>query len=128
MKQQKFILFRGETIPLTLGDDGLWRTPDLTVWAMEDFKASSADVIDRCGIGVFSLGEDHPLTAACAAHDYMYSSRAFQLFHTRKEADEMLEQLVDKAGRGHWYRYLAKPFKWLSRIFGAKYWENERTR
>lgn len=86
--------------------------------------AASVDPVNRCGIGIFSLSEDHPLTAACQPHDYAYSSPAYQLFHTREEADEMLEKLASQING---WSFLAKPFKWISRLFGASKWENNST-
>lgn len=110
---------------LVKGDDGLWRSEDGAVWALADYSAS-VDPVDRCGVGIFSLSSDNPLTGECRYHDYAYSSAAYQAFHTRSQADEYLESLIKQEPTA--WSILAKPFYWLSRVFGAALWENQTTR
>lgn len=129
MEQQeilkKYIVFKGVTVELKF-INGLWRAPDGCIFALADDKAV-VDTIDRCGIGIFSLPAKHPLTAACKVHDYMYSSPAYQLFNSRRTADEYLRRLINEVGEGHWYGWLADPFYWISRTLGARFWENKLT-
>ena len=101
---------------------GRWFSFDGVEFALSD-DASSVDPIDRCGIGRFSLPTSVPIN--CAPHDFAYSSPTYQVFHTRKEADEMLESLTEQAP-GLW-NLLAKPFYWISRQFGAIRWEDPKT-
>ncbi len=122
----KYVVANGVIHPLFLRIDGLYADSSGTIWALSESK-TSADVIDRCGVGDLSLSPNHPLTAARKVHDFMYSSPAYQVFHTRKEADEELERLANLVDFGR-YSFWAKPLKWLSRLFGGKFWENNKTR
>lgn len=121
----KYLVANGQVIVLYLCPDGLFRDRDGTVYALRDEK--SADAVERCGVGGLSLDPNHPLTSACKPHDFMYSSRAYQTFHTRAEADRELERLVKLVDEGK-YSIWAKPFRWISRIFGGMFWENKNTR
>ncbi len=125
LEQRKYIIFKGVTVELKY-INGLWRGPDGCIFALRDDTAT-VDMIDRCGIGIFSLPATHPLTAACRVHDYMYSSPAYQLFNTREKADSILRQMISEIGEGHWYRWLADPFYWISRAVGTRFWENKLT-
>jgi hypothetical protein len=111
-----FIVFRGEIIHLARGNDGFYRDRAGTMYALRD-DSDTLDIVDRCGIGVLSLPLDHPLTAACVPHDYMTSSPVFMAFYTYKEANEWLESLVLQVENGC-YAFWAKPFKWISEIYG----------
>lgn len=123
----KYISFKNTLIELRYLDDGFWHSCDGTIFALADDSAT-LDPINRCGIGILSFNTDFPLTIDCRVHDYMYSSPAFQLFHTRSEADTWLQNLVIQTGEGHWYKILAKPFRFLANLFGGRAWENEKTR
>jgi len=123
----KFIAFKTGMIKITLSDDMLWRSEDGTIWALADDTAS-VDSTVRCGVGLLSLPEDSPLTPGCKVHDYLYSSPAYQLFHTRAEADRYLRRQIKLISGNRWYRVFAEPFKWLSEKFGGRYWENDKTR
>lgn len=132
MSEEKFIVYSGNTVRLVKGADGLWRADNGTIFALTD-NSASVDSVDRCGISIFSLPADLSITDACKAHDYAYSSPAYQLFHTRAEADEMLRRNIELLGEGKWYSILATPFYYLARIFGGfggklKLWENKKTR
>lgn len=122
----KYIVFRGTVITLEHSTvDNLWRAPDGTVMALRDTSAS-VDNVDTCGVGPLSLPDTHPLSALCGRHDYMYESPAFQLFHTREEADTYLEYLIHNYGKR--WSWVSKPFYWLCRLFGGDFWENPKTR
>ncbi len=111
------------TWKITKFTDGLWRDALGCVYALAD-KENSVDDVSRCGVGIFSLPANHPANDGCRAHDYKYSSTAYQLYHSRKEADLALEQDLRLLG----YSTLGIIFKRLSRYFGAKYWERKETR
>lgn len=121
--EKKYIVAKGEVFTLTYSlVDNLWRAEDGTIFALRDDKAS-VDGVDRCGVWFFSLPEHHPLTASCIPHEMAYSSPSFQLFHTRKEADEMLFNLIKQNKK---YKWLAWPFYFLARTFGGWFWEGKR--
>lgn len=101
---------------LTQGPDGLWRDDNGTIWALAE-ESASVDQETRCGIGILSLPGG---VGNCGAHDYAYSSPKYQESHTREEADQMLR----KQNPG----LLGEIFYRLSRWFGGRFWENERTR
>lgn len=121
----RYLIFKGHVVPIFKSfEDGLWRDQFGTIIALRDDTAT-LDLSDRCGIGVFSLSESHELTAYCRPHDYAYSSPAYQVFHTRRQADEYLRDLIAENKKWWW---LANPFYWLSRLFGGRAWEHEATR
>lgn len=112
---------------LTLDPNGLWRDAYGVVWALESTHAS-LDLNQVCGVFPFSLPKWHifrQLNESCARHDYMYSAPAYQYFNTREDADDYLEMLL---GQDQYMSWLAKPFGWLSRLFGGRFWENKKTR
>lgn len=121
------INFRGETIELHRCPDGLWRDFEGNIFAYAE-AGSSRDKEVRCGVGIFSLSKDHPLTPACARHDYAYSSPAYQAFNTREDADRQLRRDIKYIGKGKWYGLLAQPFKTIVDIFGSQFWDNKNTR
>lgn len=95
-----------------------------TVYAVQELDGES-DLVERCGIGIFSLPEGHPFTVACIPHDYSYSSPAAQAFKTRKWADAALYEHLLQQGASK----LTAGAMWLaSRIGGFFAWENSRTR
>lgn len=124
--ESRWIVFKGESVRIIKGPDGLWRSDDGTVWAFAE--GGQADASDNCGVGFFSLPDGNPLNAICRYHDFQYSSPGYQAFNTRAESDEYLRLLISKSrGAGNW-KLLARPFYWLTRVFGRLYWENSRTR
>lgn len=113
----------GQSVPLFRGDDGLWRDADGGIYAIPE-GADSADPHVRCGIGILSLPEHWQITIACRAHDYAYSTPAYQLTHTRSEADDMLEThiyLIEKS------QFTAEVLADLARTYGSSFWENKAT-
>lgn len=122
-----YINFKGQTIELTKCSDGLWRNVDGDIFAYAE-QGSSSDKEIRCGVGIFSLSKDHPLTPACEIHDYQFSSPAYQMFHTFDEANRQLRRNIKYIGRGKWYGILAQPFKSIVDIFGSRFWDNKNTR
>lgn len=120
----KYIVFNKEVITVYKDIDGLWRDMSGTVYAFNESTASE-DPINRCGVGFFSLPTTNPLTDDCTPHDYAYSSPGFEAFHTRKEADQYLESLIEENPSA--WSILAKPFYWIARILGSRYWENKDT-
>lgn len=122
----RLVHFRGDSILVTQKENGLWYGPDGCIFAYAE-EDSSVDQEVRCGVGPFSLPKDCELNGACAPHDYAYSSPAYQEFHTREEADRMLEEHLKLVAEHSILRVLAWPFRWLSRVFGGRYWENKET-
>ena len=103
--------------------DSLWRDRYGCIYALAEGE-DSVDNIDRCGVGSFSLPLNHPANDACKAHDYKYSSPAYQLYYSRASADADLKRDLELVG----YPVLGKVFSFISRLFGGKYWENNKTR
>lgn len=123
----RFVVAGKRVYRLCRDENNLWRDKHGVIWALRDTHAS-IDEFSGCGVSPFALPDWHifrKLNEICARHDYMYSSPAFQYFHTRKDADEYLEMLTNEAEYLSW---LGKPFKYLSRIFGGQFWENKKTR
>lgn len=124
----KFLAFRGKIIELHQGQDGFWRDWDNTIYAFSD-DSMSTDPVVRCGVGIFSLPADSPLTDACRPDDFMYSSKVFQFFHTRQEALDWLENNLKIVSKKKWYHFFVPElFKTFAKWFGGKYWENKETR
>lgn len=123
LHEPKYFAFKQTLVELRHLEDGLWHSSDGTTFALTD-DAAIKDPFDRCGVGVFSFPSDHPLTDACRAHDYMYSSPAFQLFHNRAAADAWLLFLAEQVDKK---TPLPRLFYWISRIFGGKFWDNSVT-
>lgn len=108
-------------------EDGLWRDLDGVIFALRR-EGGAIDPIDQCGIAPFAIpvwAVPDSINAACRVHDFMYESPAYQAFHTRSEADEYLAYLAGQSS-GFW-SVLKHPFKWLSRQFGKRAWENQST-
>lgn len=123
----KFVVAGRRVYKLKKDSRNLWRDENGVIWALRETHAT-VDQNDTCGIWPFSLPKWHilrRLNATCARHDYMYSSPAFQYFNTRLEADEYLEMLI---GQDEYFGWLGKPFKWISRVFGGRFWEHKKTR
>lgn len=121
---KRYIPFRSEVIELTFGEDGLWRSSDGVIIAYPYEPYDKNDV--KAGIGFISMPHDDPITCLIAAHDYMYECPAYQMFHTRAEADADLKEKL-KYAQG-WRKILRYPFYIVSRIFGGFWWENNKTR
>jgi hypothetical protein len=120
----RYLTAGSETIKLTQRPDGLWADAQGTIYALPE--DGQVDNVVRCGVGDnLSLDPSHPFTPACAAHDYKYSSPAYQKFNSRAKADEDLEKDLKKLGASG---FTARLFKKLSSWFGKKYWENADTK
>ena len=122
----RFINFRGETIPLSYGQDGLWRDEHGGVYGFMESGACTDEVV-RLGVYPFALPAHWDINKLAKAHDYMYSCPAYQMFHTRKEADRALRKMLKHHG-GRFWSLLRWPIYLITRVFGGRYWENERTR
>jgi hypothetical protein len=123
----RFVVAGKKIYRLSRDENGLWRDKHGVIWALRSDSAS-VDDYQGCGVHLAALPDWHifrNLNEICARHDYMYSSPAFQFFYTRKDADEYLEALINQA---EYFSVVAKPFKWLSRIFGGRFWESNKTR
>lgn len=114
-------------VKVTEDEQGRFRDESGTIFAVRR-KTGSLDSVDRCGISPFTLPDSitpEAMKVACRVHDYMYESPVFQSFYPRDVADEHLEYLAEQGG--FFSRLLAKPFKALARLFGARAWENKTT-
>lgn len=118
---RQYIVKGNKVITLYKSSDGLWSDKDGCVYAIRDLKA--VDNIDRAGIGIFSLPSAHELSKLAVPHDYAYTSLAYQVYNTRKQADEMLRRNLKAFG----WPVTAQIFYHLSRIFGRFFWENSKT-
>lgn len=130
----RYIHFKGKTEAVVKGIDGLWRTLDGTIIAFAE-EADSADKEVRPGVGFFSWRSwwifSDELTDAARPHDYMYSSPAYQMFHTRAEADNALEETIREISKEKdepALAYFALPFRKLANWLGSGFWENPNTR
>lgn len=123
MSVKKYIIFRKEVIELSQGVDGLFRDHYGTIYALRD-ESASLDEIDRCGVGILSLPAGHILTRGCRPHDFMFSSRAYQVYHFRSEADDELQRYCTELG----YPVAGAIMSEISRGVGGWFWENEETR
>lgn len=121
-----WVSFRQERIKVTMGNDCLWRDENGLIYGFIDNKYQK-DRVTRLGVAPLALPTNIRINDAAKAHDYAYSSPAYQEFHSRKEADEVLEAQVEQLGYGTIWQALAKPFYYIARIFGGKYWENDKT-
>ena len=102
----------------------VWMDDSKTIWAYVDSTATT-DQIVRCGVYPFVLPEDSICSRAAKAHDYAYSSTMYQLFYTRKEADDKLYADLRCIG----YSKLVATAMWgVARLFGRFFWENKKTR
>ncbi len=105
--------------------------------AIISFRFRGADVVLReTSTGIWE--DEHgvpfetPLDPGCTIHDYIYSSPVFQLFHTRRQADDYMRYLQRRAVehvpmRRFWYGVI-DVFHGIARKLGAPFWENEKTR
>lgn len=126
MKKGEFIEIGGTMV--VCGEDGLLRDKDGTIFGVAVVDGSLDDEV-RLGVWPFALSKDDPLTDAARAHDFAFSSPAYQRSHGRSEADAMLEsQLELLAGESPVQRVKAWGLARLARIFGAAFWEDRRTR
>lgn len=111
-------------IELTPNDNGILQDELGTLYATV-LDSDSLDLVDRCGIWPFvipqALTPDEVLSS-CVAHDFMYSSAAYQLYHTREQADQALENMMSRK-----FSMVGKIFKKLARWFGGRAWENRDT-
>lgn len=120
----KYIIFGGEAVKISMHPDGCWKDRWGTVYALRDGGAF-VDPDPRCGIGIFSLPEGHPLNDVCRVHDYQFSSPYYQLFHTESEANKELYRNLKKAGASS---FIAKLFYGLVDQLGGWWWENKQTK
>jgi len=123
--EKKYIVFKGNTISLTKNKDGFWADEYGTLYAYADLS-KAVDDKPVCGVGIFTLGEGNPLNAACAVHDFMYSSDVYQAFNSRKEADKFLYQLL-KLIPGEENSLTPILFYYITRELGIHFWENKET-
>ncbi len=124
----KYFNFRGKTIEVRRAIDGLWYDEWGCVYALRD-NTFTVDTVDRAGIWPFvvPLPLDHPVNVAARPHDFKYSCPAYQAFHTRKEADDDLKRDLKILNEGSIWKIVARPFRFLARVFGRRAWENDAT-
>lgn len=125
--QRRYLTFQGQIIELRRDDRNLWVDPFGTVYAYAE-SDSVTDPVDACGVWPFRFPPGSPLDPGCKVHDFMYSSPAYQFFNTRAEADAYMLGLHTKATKQSWFKVFARPFHFIARWIGGRYWENEKTR
>jgi hypothetical protein len=121
----RFVVAGRKVYRLSRDERGLWKDKYGVIWALHDTHASIDD-FSGCGISPFALPNWHifkHLNEICAAHDYMYSSPAYQYFNTRKDADDYLEMLIRQSPT---LSIAAKPFKILTRLLGWMFWDSKK--
>lgn len=106
--------------------DRLFRDSTGIIFALRS-DGSLKDLDPRCGVSPFVLPMGTAMDDPCRVHDYMYESPAYQLFYTRKAADREFLRLEKLVTSGSVWRTLAKPFYFLTRLFGKSKWENKDT-
>lgn len=121
--ETRYLTYKDFVIPIYRNMDGFWSDSWGTLYALQE-ESAMLDPVDRCGVGVFSLPEDHPLTDACRVHDYAYSSPVFQVHHTRQEADEALWLYSKILG----FPTAGRIMRAISRVFGYFFWDTKATR
>lgn len=121
--EPKFLAYKTGIIEIHKGQDGLWYDKEGTLHALQE-DVNSTDPIVRCGVGALSLSKDSKYTAGCAPHDFAYTSKAYQLFHTREEADDYLRRNTTLLGSA----FLGRLFRLISNLWGGRFWENKKTR
>lgn len=124
--KEHFVKANGKTYKLVRGEDGLFRDEEGGIWAYAE-RAPGDDPEVRCGVGILSLPKSHPLTKACAPHDYKYSSPAYQLFYNRLDADKDMRRDIKIISKKKWYYFLGQGFFSAVRLFGQKFWDNKKT-
>lgn len=87
---------------LTVDEKGLLRDEQGTFWALPDQMATTGDPVVRCGVGLLSLPEEHPLTEICKIHDYQDSSPEYQAFNSDTKAAISLRKLVKQTPYKGW--------------------------
>lgn len=114
-------IFINRTIELTQGDDGFWRDALGTVYAFADEKGS-VDKEVRYGIGLMSIPDGWLPDDPARVHDFAYSCPVYQAYHSRAEADALLETHLKLLG----YPVIGWVFKQLSKVLGGRLWEHSR--
>lgn len=129
MKPVPVTVFRavhGKTIRLQ--SDGRWLDEDGNEYGISEPNLS-IDATVRLGVGAASLDPNHPLSPAATAHDFAYSSPAYQRSNPRSRADGLLDQQMRELSGNKFQRHIVRPvLSALARIFGGIFWENDRTR
>lgn len=107
--------------------DGRWFDEHGNEYGLSDTELSM-DIKIRLGVGPFSLNDDHPLNDGAIAHDYAYSSRAYQRSNPRSRADDRLEQQLLELSTNRFQRVTGFVLSRIARLFGGLFWENDDTR
>jgi len=92
-------------------------------YACED-ELLMGDTDSQCGVWPFVIDEKDPMQEACENHDQKYSMAAYQENHTRAEADADLE----RDGKLLGFARRAKFYAQVARTYGARFWDNLKTR
>jgi hypothetical protein len=87
---------------------------------------SKYDERDRCGVGIFSTGENDVFAPECAWHDKVYVLRKQgDVTYNRITVDKMfLDMMKEKAGRNILLKTKAYTYYILARIFGRNLWRS----
>jgi hypothetical protein len=87
---------------------------------------SKYDKRDRCGVGIFSTGENDTFAKECAWHDALYVLRKQgDVTFNRITVDKtFLKMMKEKAGRNILLKAKAYTYYALARIFGRTLWRS----
>jgi hypothetical protein len=82
----------------------------------------------RCGVGLWSTGDEDPFLAACEWHDKAYTKDSWAQHNmSRLKTDRTFyAQMLRIAGRDLFARMRAFTYYQMARICGGKFWEGEK--
>jgi len=130
MEAPRYLVTKRQTIQLTKNMDGFWQDSRGVIYAYYE-TVNSADPVDRCGVAPMAL-PTWPIfveiNKACSHHDFLYQSQVYQAFNFRHDADDYLQSLIEQSDKGALAWMTARLFRWISRRFGSRFWENPDTR
>lgn len=130
LEAPKYLVANGKTVQLTKNMDGFWQDSRGVIYAYYE-TVNSADPVNRCGVAPLAL-PTWPIfvgmNEACTFHDGIYQNPVYQAYHYRSDADEYLQSLIEQSDKGAVAWMTARLFRWISRKWGARFWENPDTR
>lgn len=118
---------KGKGLVLTLSTDRLLHDSNGCGFACED-ETLMADTVDRPGVGVFSLPEDHWSNIAAAIHDYQTSCRAYMLAHGRSEAEADFRRHLQMVSTTFQRRVVSTILGAISNSLSWIFWDIPKTR
>ena len=126
LELSKYIIIKGQIVTVRRESGGFWKDEEGTIYAYTE-RSLSVDDNETCGILGANLPDwDYfrPLNQVCKVHDYMGMSPVYQAFHTFTEANDYLEDGIEKYGEH--LAWLAKPFRFFATVVKF-WWDNKET-